>query len=182
MRSWSRQEAGKQSRKQQQRKIFLSIMAKMYIAYFAVFLLALFNYLPSLWGDFVFDDAEAILNNDDVITNSSLTQVFSNDFWGTPIASRKSHKSYRPLTVITYRLNYWIASGHNPMVYHLTNLLLHPMVALMYTLVCRIVINEVWCCSKSSGRGLESIASVAGIIFAVHPIHTECVSVLICML
>ena len=123
----------------------------------------------------MFDDAEAILKNDDVTINSSLTQVFSNDFWGTPISSRKSHKSYRPLSVMTYRLDYWIANGHNPMMYHLTNLLLHPLVAVVYKLVCQSIIDEVWCGKRCHG-GLVSITSVAGMMFAVHPVHTECVS------
>ena len=53
-------------------------------------------------GNFVFDDTEAIINNDDV-KETPLDQVFQNDFWGTNLSSAESHKSYRPLTILSFR-------------------------------------------------------------------------------
>lgn len=53
-------------------------------------------------GEFVFDDSEAIMHNDDV-QSSSLMDVFKNDFWGTRLTHKQSHKSYRPLTILTFR-------------------------------------------------------------------------------
>lgn len=32
-----------------------------------------------------------------------LNNIWSNDFWGTNLSSNSSHKSYRPLTVLTFR-------------------------------------------------------------------------------
>ncbi|CAH0669236.1 unnamed protein product [Spodoptera exigua] len=43
----------------------------------------------------------------------------------------QSHKSYRPLTVLTFRWNYAI-HGLQPAGYHLVNLLLHALVSLLY--------------------------------------------------
>jgi hypothetical protein len=34
--------------------------------------------------------------------------MWKNDFWGQDITKEDSHKSYRPLTVLTFRLNYLI--------------------------------------------------------------------------
>uniref|UniRef100_A0A914WPA4 Transmembrane and TPR repeat-containing protein 3 n=1 Tax=Plectus sambesii TaxID=2011161 RepID=A0A914WPA4_9BILA len=65
--------------------------------------MALLCFGPSFDGDFVFDDSEAIVNNADVRGSSDLLQLLTNDFWGNPIRSVDSHKSYRPLTVLTYR-------------------------------------------------------------------------------
>lgn len=59
-------------------------------------------FLFSLNGDFVFDDSEAIIKNKDVTSHPFWT-AFYNDFWGTNISSNISHKSYRPLSVITFR-------------------------------------------------------------------------------
>ena len=66
-------------------------------------LLALLVYSNSLHGDFVMDDTAAIVKNMDLRPNitSILNDVFQNDFWGTPIDTEESHKSYRPLTVLT---------------------------------------------------------------------------------
>lgn len=60
-------------------------------------------YMFSLDGDFVFDDSEAIVKNADVKLDTHVSSVFHNDFWGTNMKSNLSHKSYRPLTVLTFR-------------------------------------------------------------------------------
>ena len=150
-----------------------------------VFLLALLSYLPSVWGEFVFDDAEAILKNEDVTSNTSIWKVFSDDFWGVPIAKRSSHKSYRPLTVMTYQLNYWLAGGRKPLIFHLTNVLLHPIVALVYMAVCQTLVQGDLVGGRGHsgkcgrGRHVTSVSVIAGAMFAVHPVHTESVSTLL---
>lgn len=58
--------------------------------------------LNSYNGDFVFDDSEAIVNNKDV-KDSPLKDVFENDFWGAKLSRNDSHKSYRPLTILSFR-------------------------------------------------------------------------------
>ena len=65
-------------------------------------LLALLVYSNSLHGDFVMDDTAAIVKNMDLRPNiTSISSIFQNDFWGTPIDTEESHKSFRPLTVLT---------------------------------------------------------------------------------
>ena len=69
----------------------------------AVFLAALVCFINSYDGAFVFDDSEALLNNPDLKPETSLIDLFYHDFWGSKLASNTSHKSYRPLTVLTFR-------------------------------------------------------------------------------
>ena len=77
---------------------------KGYRLYAPVILIALMVYLNSSNGDFVHDDIPAIVNNPDVNgKNIRWVQAFSNDFWGEPMASDRSHKSYRPLTILLFR-------------------------------------------------------------------------------
>jgi hypothetical protein len=67
-----------------------------------------FNFVP---GDFVHDDIVAIVRNPDVTSGDSVGGggegggggVFLNDFWGSPMASNLSHKSYRPVTTLIFR-------------------------------------------------------------------------------
>jgi hypothetical protein len=58
-------------------------------------------------GAYVFDDWESVVNNGDTKCNQLWdvvdTRLFAHDFWGQPIASQDSHKSYRPLTVLSFR-------------------------------------------------------------------------------
>lgn len=74
-----------------------------YKKYLAIFCAAIACYLLTLEGSFVFDDTEAIVKNKDVMPSTPLYTVFVNDFWGTDISLNSSHKSYRPLTILSYR-------------------------------------------------------------------------------
>lgn len=60
-------------------------------------------FLNSMNGDFVHDDLSAICSNPDVMGQSGLVQIFSNDFWGKAMSDPDSHKSYRPLTTLSFR-------------------------------------------------------------------------------
>ena len=60
-------------------------------------------YFNALSGDFVHDDIPAVTKNHDVLGTTPVLQVFANDFWGTPMSDPNSHKSYRPLTILTFR-------------------------------------------------------------------------------
>ena len=45
---------------------------------------ALVCFIDSIDGDFVFDDSEAILNNNDIHWDAPLLDVFVHDFWLKP--------------------------------------------------------------------------------------------------
>merc|ERR1719193_499446 len=119
-------------------------------------------YWNSLQCGFVFDDMSAIRDNRDLRPHVPLQNLFRNDFWGTPMNKEQSHKSYRPVTVITFRLNY-LMHELEPLGYHLVNILLHAGVTLTYHSLC---------CSLLS----RPAAGVAALLFAVHPVHTEAVT------
>ena len=145
--------------------------------------LALGCYVNSCWGDFVFDDSEAVVNNQDVDPGaSSLAEVFSHDFWGENISSKTSHKSYRPLTLLSFRLSFWLAGGRDPFHFHLANVLLHPLVCLLLLELLNNWFYQLKTRSKPvTGLGWQasicsSEALLATLLFAVHPIHTESVS------
>ncbi|XP_013873074.1 transmembrane and TPR repeat-containing protein 3 [Austrofundulus limnaeus] len=111
---------------------------------------------------FVFDDVSAILDNKDLRPSTPIRNMFLNDFWGTPMAEERSHKSYRPLTVLTFRLNF-LFSELSAASYHLLNVVLHAVVCVLFLRVCRLFLDK-------------TSSLVAAFLFAVHPIHTEAVT------
>lgn len=126
---------------------------------------AILVYSNTLDCTLCFDDKVAIRENPDLRENVSWMNLLRNDFWGTPVSSAQSHKSYRPLCVATFRLNYML---HNlqPMGYHLVNVLLHSGVCYLFVQLCGVVFSAaVW------------PALISGLLFTVHPIHTEAVSI-----
>lgn len=52
--------------------------------------------------------SRAILKNQDLQPETPIGNIWYDDFWGTPLRHSGSHKSYRPLVVLTFRLNYAI--------------------------------------------------------------------------
>ncbi|XP_058045529.1 protein O-mannosyl-transferase TMTC3 isoform X1 [Ahaetulla prasina] len=119
-------------------------------------------YWNSLFCGFVFDDVSAILDNKDLHPSTPIKNLFLNDFWGTPMSEERSHKSYRPFTVFTFRLNY-LFSELNAVSYHFLNIIFHAIVCIIFLKVCKLFLDN-----KSS--------LVASLLFAVHPIHTEAVT------
>nr|KAF6498270.1 transmembrane O-mannosyltransferase targeting cadherins 1 [Rousettus aegyptiacus] len=122
-------------------------------------------YGRSLQGEFVHDDVWAIVNNPDVRPGAPLGWgIFTNDFWGKGMAENTSHKSYRPLCVLTFKLNIFL-TGMNPFYFHAVNVILHCLVTLVLMYTCDKTVFK--------NRGL---AFVTALLFAVHPIHTEAVA------
>lgn len=142
--------------------------------YLLVSVLATICYISSCWGDFVFDDNEVIIQNIDVDPDTPLLNIFRNDFWGMNISLKNSHKSYRPLTIMTFRWNYWL-SQLQPFGYHLTNVILHAVVSSTFLRVCSSLHND-FMKKPMTKNGHSRFPLLAALLFAVHPIHTETVS------
>ncbi|XP_067392373.1 protein O-mannosyl-transferase TMTC1 isoform X2 [Emydura macquarii macquarii] len=121
-------------------------------------------YGNSLRGEFVHDDVWAIVNNPDVRAAAPFAALFANDFWGKGMAENTSHKSYRPLCVLTFKLNILLA-GMNPFYFHAVNVILHCLVTLVLMYTCDKAVFK-------DGR----LAFVTALFFAVHPIHSEAVT------
>lgn len=124
-------------------------------------------YLNSLSCDFVFDDHSAIISNSDLKPNETrIIDLFIHDYWGSPIDLEMSHKSYRPLTVLTFRFNFMIHEL-SPAGYHLVNVCLHSFAVTLFYRVSKCLIFTT---DKTS-----TYSMIGSIMFAIHPIHTEAV-------
>ena len=128
-------------------------------------ILAVTVYANSLDGSFVIDDGSAVRTNQDLRPEMPLSQLLAHDFWGRPIDAAHSVKSYRPLTVLSFRWNFAL-HGLDVRGYHLTNVLLHAACAALLAPVAAML----------APSEPATVAAVASISFAVHPVHTEAVA------
>jgi protein O-mannosyl-transferase len=128
----------------------------------------------ALKGNWVYDDAGSVLKN--VVVNGEVPwkDVFTRDFWGTSMKEMTSHKSFRPITTITFKLN-WILNEHfgregtNTHWYHLVNVALHGLVSGLVTEAAAFV----W----PDGTDIDIVCQIlTGTFFAVHPVHAEAVT------
>jgi Tfp pilus assembly protein PilF len=113
-------------------------------------------YANSLPNSFTMDDNMYILTNR-MVTNPSLRGLFEPTSY---------NNVFRPITFATLALN-WLIAGAGPFGYHLLNLLLHAAVTVLLYLVFRKLLD-------SFAQG-PTVAWVAALLFAVHPLHTEAV-------
>jgi len=78
---------------------------------------------------------------------------------------------YIPLTLVSFQLNY-VTAGLQPWMYHLTNLLLHAANALLVMGLLRMLLTHD---SSRTREGARLAVILCGLLFAVHPLHTEAV-------
>eukprot|EP00057_Strongylocentrotus_purpuratus_P013220 XP_011667694.1 PREDICTED: transmembrane and TPR repeat-containing protein 3-like [Strongylocentrotus purpuratus] len=95
-------------------------------------------------------------------SDTVLLREGNTEFKGGSIPTAESHKSYRPLCVFTFRLNYALGEL-NPWGYHLLNVVLHWAVCVLFLKAAKKIIDE------------ESSVN-ASLLFAVHAVHTEAVT------
>jgi Tfp pilus assembly protein PilF len=112
----------------------------------------------SLGNDFAYDDSVIIVGNPVVTDPAQAAGVWNRPYWG----NRTTGGLFRPLTVLTYQMNHHL-HGLQPFGFHLVNVLLHVLVTLLVVLVARKFLTI-------------PAAFAAGLIFAVHPVHTEAVA------
>lgn len=130
----------------------------------------------ALHGAFVYDDAGSI--NKNVVVNGSVPwrEVFTRDFWGTPMANVQSHKSFRPLTTLSFKLNWKLSerlrtlgTEQHTFGFNVVNIVLHSVVTALVTEAGAYIF-----CGNSQTDLVAQV--VTGALFGLHPVHTEAVS------
>ena len=154
--------------------------------------------MNTLGASFAYDDKVAVQGNPDVVRPSvPLSSYFLHDFWGNDMWGARAqggwtHFSWRPLVVLSFRANYWMsryaaalktasagpggssaggvaATGVvalDPRMFHATNVLIHGLAAVAAFGAMRALMGRDRCVT----------AFVASALFALHPVHTECVA------
>jgi len=118
-------------------------------------------YAPSLGGRFVWDDTSLILRNDALGSWSGLVRLLGSDV--SSIGGDAPGAYWRPLTILSFFVDrlFW---GLNPVGFHLTNVLLHALVALSLFSLLRAL-------------GASSLAAALGAALqSLHPAATESVA------
>jgi protein O-mannosyl-transferase len=123
--------------------------------------IAVLLYVSTLWFGFVYDDRAQILANPFIQSWRYFVHDFTANLWAQ--AAKYYADYYRPIFLGWLRLNYAVF-GTSPWGWHLTSVLLHGLASmLVFLLALRLLRNTFQ-------------AAVAGLLFAVHPVHVESVA------
>ena len=184
--------------------------------------LALAVYANTLHADFTFDDQFAVVSNADVLDGARgsatasppfpsdpstaewddrparrASSLWRNDYWGQNLTSDASHKSWRPLTVLTFRLNAAIGglepspptiptphpddgtAPHHPprprlFGFHALNVILHALAVLLsHRLLLRLAPALL---PDRHPDARRAFAWLAAALLAAHPVRSEAVA------
>lgn len=125
----------------------------------ALAVLAALVFAPAITGSWIFDDHALIEQNARVHTLGAAGSWFGSDFWsGVSVANRLQY--WRPLISATYAID-WQLSGGSPAWFHLTNLVVHALVAVLAFVTLRRWTASSWA------------AFAAAAVWAVHPTKAE---------
>ncbi|MCP4589874.1 MAG: hypothetical protein GY842_03960, partial [bacterium] len=124
-------------------------------------LVALVSGGNALHNDYTYDDFPIVQHNPAVTASGHGHELWTRDYWAhTRGYDANRDLLYRPLTLLSFRLNH-LACGDDPRGYHAVNLLLHAAVAGLV-----VVLASGVGCGPRAG-------ALAGVLFAAMPIHTE---------
>ncbi len=128
------------------------------------------TYLSSFRGVFVFDDIPGILENTTIRSLWPLSRVLSPPSDGSPVQGR-------PIANLSFALNY--AVGKNAVFgYHLLNLTVHLLAGLALLGVVRRTVAETDPARRIADSAL-GVATAVAVIWTVHPLLTEAVTVVV---
>lgn len=121
-------------------------------------LVAALVYAGVLRSGFAGDDGHIILGNALVHQWSGVWRAFGASYWPQAFGGLL----YRPLTLATYALD-WQLGGGGPLWFHLVNVGWHVVASVLV-----VVLADAW--------GGSVLGLLAGLLFAVHPVHVEAVA------
>ncbi len=121
--------------------------------------LAVGVYANSLSFEFVWDDWPLIVEDYAIKSFSYLHEFLLHDFFHNR-ESDLAYGYYRPVVKLSYVFDYALWND-NPLGFHLTNVSLHAMATVLVFALVRRLSSRFW------------VAAISGVLFAVHPIHSE---------
>ncbi|MCS6904120.1 MAG: tetratricopeptide repeat protein [Bacteroidia bacterium] len=136
----------------------------LYIQIFILVVAIFLAYGNAIRNDFAFDDGLQIHENEFTMKGIAGIRdiLIKNTLAGHPVTKRHANRYYRPLSTITFAIEYQFFQA-NPHIYHFNNIILFAISVIILLLLLR---NYVF--------PKQHIASFAtALIFALHPIHTE---------
>lgn len=113
-------------------------------------------YLNSLGGAFVSDDHFLVLGHPHTRDAALMPDIFASGHYA-------GQGGYRPLVTLSFALNH-LVGGVDPRGYHLVNVVLHALNSALVALLVLRLFDSL------------AVAGIAGLLFAVHPVHAEAVA------
>lgn len=151
----------------------MNISPQKNIFYLLIILLTLIVYSNSFQNSFQYDDYHVIVNNPAIKNPTNLKQFFFDPKLGSGVVD--DSKSYRPILMITFALNYLI-SGLDVFSFHFLNFFIHILCAILVFSIALFFFKITYNVNDLNPIKYKWFALSAALIFALHPIQVESVT------
>lgn len=139
-----------------------------------ILLAAILPYRGAIGNGFVYDDVVAVERNERVHGLAHWQEILSTEYWNR---RELPSRLYRPVTLLSIAAEHQLL-GPEPGHFHLTNLLLHAAASiLVFGIVGRALRTRRDDPLEDARDRRDTLfaAGAAGILFAMHPLHSEAV-------
>jgi tetratricopeptide (TPR) repeat protein len=124
-------------------------------------------FITALANDFTYDDNYIVRDNPRIRSLTDARALWLSDWWykqpDEPVLDPRRDRLYRPLTLFSFALNY-AALGLWPAGFLALNVILHATACSLLSMMVARVFQD------------RTIATVAALLFAAHPLHCEAVA------
>ncbi len=170
-----------QAAKQQQQEVMETIPQQAFdfnhkaIPYILIFVFTCLIYSNTLWNKYAIDDTIVITDNKFTQKGfAGIKDLMTHDafvgFFGERGSKLVSGGRYRPLSMVTLAVEYQFF-GMTPSISHGINILLFALTCVLLYYLLSYLLPQ-----RKDSPFFLSIAFIASLLFAAHPIHTEAVS------
>jgi tetratricopeptide (TPR) repeat protein len=137
-------------------------------------LAAVYPYRQAGENGFVYDDIAIVQDNPRVQDLSRVEEIFLTEYWNIPEMHSRLH---RPLTLLSFAVEHTLW-GPEPGHFHRVNIALHGLVSLMVFLLAAILFRRLRWDGPSDTPTASALlpAAAVGLLFAIHPLHSEVVA------
>jgi len=111
-------------------------------------------------GDFVLDDRRCILSNPVVTENLPIYKALQYDFCGTSLSESEQVLVWRPVMPIIWKY-IWLFFDNSPLAFRVLTPIFHYLATFLVLMVGKSVLKN------------KTAVLITGILFSVHPIHSE---------
>lgn len=140
---------------------------------------SVFAYSRTFCNGFAWDDAYLVLDNPAIQNLRNLPSLFLEPWaagTGYSLGAQQNAPYFRPMAQASMALD-WAIAGPDPVIFHLTNLLLHILTALLAgSWLLRVLGPAGGDPAAPTGSRAPLLAFVGALLWAIHPVHSEAVA------
>lgn len=140
-----------------------------------LFIISFALYHVSISFDYVLDDKIVITDNKFTKEGfGGIYKILTTESFEGYFGEKKElvqGNRYRPLSIVTFAIEYSLCKGLNPEVSHIINIILYGLTCMVLMMVLVMLFRNY-----KSKFWWFSIPFIAALLFATHPIHTEAVA------